>query len=59
MQLLIKLRLSNLSILSEPDEAYSRNASGALHLISMFLFKRIYFHFFFLFFNISLHIKIY
>jgi hypothetical protein len=29
--------LSNLSILSVPDEGYSRNASGALNLISTFL----------------------
>ena len=31
---------SNLSILSVPDEGYSRNASWALNLISTFLFKK-------------------
>ena len=36
---LIIIWLSNLSILSVPDEGYSRNALCALHLISTFLFK--------------------
>jgi hypothetical protein len=47
-----KLKHSNLSILSVPDEGYSRKASRALNLISTFLFRRVVF-FVFPFFHIN------